>query len=89
MPLKAITSAPSTPASTGREFIGCPTLGCRAVDRNTVLWTMVVFFGSALMFSAIRSAAEDDGVGVALVAQIVAGGLLIAFIVLYMRSRGD
>jgi small neutral amino acid transporter SnatA (MarC family) len=59
------------------------------VDRNTVLWTMVVFFGSALMFSAIRSAAADDGVGVALVAQIVAGGLLIAFIVLYMRSRGD
>jgi threonine/homoserine efflux transporter RhtA len=59
------------------------------VDRNTLLWTMVVFFGSALMFSAIRSAAEDDGVGVALVAQIVAGGLLIAFIVLYMRSRGD
>lgn len=59
------------------------------MDRNTVLWTMVVFFGSALMFSAIRSAAEDDGVGVALLAQIVAGGLLIAFIVLYMRSRGD
>jgi threonine/homoserine efflux transporter RhtA len=59
------------------------------VDRNTVLWTMVVFFGSALMFSAIRSAAEDDGVGVALAAQIVAGALLIAFIVLYMRSRGD
>jgi len=60
-----------------------------SVDRNTVMWTMVVFFGSALMFSAIRSAAEDDGVGVALLAQIVAGGLLIAFIVLYMRSRGD
>lgn len=59
------------------------------MDRNTLLWTMVVFFGSALMFSAIRSAAEDDGVGVALLAQIVAGGLLIAFIVLYMRSRGD
>ena len=59
------------------------------MDRNTVLWTMVVFFGSALMFSAIRSAAEDDGVGVALLAQIVGGGLLIAFLVLYMRSRGD
>ena len=59
------------------------------MDRNTLLWTMVVFFGSALMYSAIRSAAEDDGVGVALLAQIVAGGLLIAFIVLYMRSRGD
>jgi len=59
------------------------------VDRNTAMWTMVVFFGSALMFSTIRSAAADDGVGVALAAQIVAGGLLIAFIVLYMRSRGD
>jgi hypothetical protein len=59
------------------------------VERNTVLWTMVVFFGSALMFSTIRKAAADDGVGVALLAQIVAGGLLIAFIVLYMRSRGD
>jgi hypothetical protein len=59
------------------------------VDRNTALWTMVVFFGSALMFSTIRSAAEDDGVGVALLAQILAGGLLIAFIVLYLRSRGD
>ena len=60
-----------------------------SVDRNTVMWTMVVFFGSALMFSFIRRQAEDDGIGVALVAQILAGGLLIAFIVLYMRSRGD
>jgi hypothetical protein len=41
------------------------------------------------MFSFIRRQAEDDGIGVALVAQILAGGLLIAFIVLYMRSRGD
>ncbi len=59
------------------------------MDRNTVMWTMVVFFGSALMFSSIRSAAEDDGIGIALLAQVAAGGLLIAFIVLYMRSRGD
>lgn len=59
------------------------------MERNTVMWTMVVFFGSALMFSLIRKAAEDDGVGTALLAQIAAGGLLIAFIVLYMRSRGD
>ena len=59
------------------------------MDRNTVMWTMVVFFGSALMFSAIRSAAEDDGIGIALLAQVAAGGLLIVFIILYMRSRGD
>lgn len=53
------------------------------------MWTMVVFFGSALMFSVIRRSAEDDGFGIALLAQLTAGGLLIVFIVLYMRSRGD
>ena len=58
-----------------------------AVDRNSVIWTLVVFFGASLMFSTIRKAAQDDGVGVALAAQLVAGILLVAFIVLYMRSR--
>jgi hypothetical protein len=48
---------------------------------------MVVFFGSALMFSTIRRAAEDDGIGMVLLAQLAAGGLLIVFIVLYMRRR--
>jgi threonine/homoserine efflux transporter RhtA len=57
------------------------------VDRNTLLWTMVVFFGASLMFSLIRDAASDDGLGVSLLAQLAAGVLLVAFIVLYMRSR--
>jgi threonine/homoserine efflux transporter RhtA len=57
------------------------------VDRNTVLWALVVFFGASLMFSTIRDAASDEGVGIALAAQLAAGLLLIAFIVLYMRRR--
>jgi hypothetical protein len=57
------------------------------VDRNTLIWTMVVFFGASLMFSTIRSAAEDEGVGVALLAQLAAGGLLVLFIVLFLRRR--
>jgi hypothetical protein len=57
------------------------------VDRTTVIWTIVVFFGSALMFTAIRRAAEDEGVGVALLAQLVAGGLLVLVIVLLLRRR--
>ena len=57
------------------------------MDRNSVIWTLVVFFGASLMFSTIRKAAQDDGIGVALAAQLVAGILLVAFIVLYMRSR--
>lgn len=57
------------------------------MDRNTLLWTMVVFFGASLMFSAIRNASSDDGLGISLLAQVAAGVLLVAFIVLYMRSR--
>jgi threonine/homoserine efflux transporter RhtA len=57
------------------------------VDRNTILWTMVVFFGASLMFSTIRDASDGDGFGVTLAAQIGAGALLIAFIVLVVRRR--
>jgi threonine/homoserine efflux transporter RhtA len=57
------------------------------VDRNTVLWTLVVFFGASLMFSTIRDASDEDGLGVSLAAQLGAGLLLIAFIVLVVRRR--
>ena len=52
-----------------------------------MLWVLVVFFGASLMFSMIRKAAEDEGVGVALAAQITAGVLLVVFIALYLRRR--
>jgi threonine/homoserine efflux transporter RhtA len=58
------------------------------VDRNTVLWALVVFFGASLMFSTIREASEGEGIGVSLAAQLAAGVLLVAFIVLYMKRRG-
>jgi threonine/homoserine efflux transporter RhtA len=57
------------------------------VDRNTVLWTLVVFFGASLLFSAIRNASDEDGLGVSLAAQLAAGLLLIVFIVLVVRRR--
>jgi hypothetical protein len=57
------------------------------VDRNTALWTLVLFFGASVMFAAIRDATRDDGIGVALAAQLAAGVLLIAVIVLYLRRR--
>jgi hypothetical protein len=58
------------------------------VDRNTVLWTLVVFFGASLMFATIRDATRGEGVGVALAAQLAAGFLLVAAIVVYLRRRG-
>ena len=42
----------------------------RPVDRNTVLWTLVLFFGASIMFGAIRNATEDEGTGVSLGLQL-------------------
>jgi hypothetical protein len=56
-----------------------------AVDRNTVLWTLVLFFGASLMFATIRDATRDEGIGLALVAQLAAGILLVTVIVLLFR----
>ena len=57
------------------------------MNQNTVLWTLVLFFGASVMFGAIRKATEDEGSGVALAAQAAAGLLLIGAIVVYMRRR--
>ena len=57
------------------------------MNRDTVLWTLVLFFGASVMFGAIRNATEDEGTGVALGAQAAAGLLLIGAIVLFMRRR--
>ena len=58
-----------------------------AVDRNTMLWTLVVFFGASIMFAAIRNAARDEGAGVVLAVQVGAGVLLVGAIVVFMRRR--
>jgi hypothetical protein len=57
------------------------------VERNTVLWTLVLFFGASLMFATIRDATRGEGIGVALAAQLAAGLLLVAVIVLYVRRK--
>jgi lipopolysaccharide export LptBFGC system permease protein LptF len=57
------------------------------VDRNTVLWTLVVFFGASVMFGLIRNATEDESAATALAAQLAAGILLVVVIVLYLRRR--
>jgi hypothetical protein len=57
------------------------------VDRDTVLWTLVLFFGASIMFAAIRSATEDEGTGLSLALQLVAGLVLVGAIVLFVRRR--
>jgi hypothetical protein len=57
------------------------------VDRNTLLWALVVFFGASIMFTAIRNATEDEGAGLQLAAQLGAGLLLAGAIVVFVRRR--
>jgi len=58
------------------------------VNRDTVLWTLVVFFGATIMFAAVREATRDEGVGIALLAQLAVGLLLVGAIVVFVRRRG-
>ena len=57
------------------------------MNRTSALWTLVLFFGASLMFAYIQDAAGDEGVVVALVAQVVAGILLVVVIVLVIKHR--
>ena len=59
----------------------------RPVNRDTVLWTLVLFFGASIMFGAIRKALEDEGTGLSLAVQLAAGLLLVGAIVLFVKRR--
>jgi hypothetical protein len=57
------------------------------VNRDSVLWTIVVFFGASILFAAIRNATQDESTGVSLAIQLVAGLVLVAAIVVFVRRR--
>jgi len=57
------------------------------VDRNTLLWALVVFFGASIMFAAIRDATRDEGAGLQLATQLGAGLLLAGAIYVFVRRR--
>jgi Co/Zn/Cd efflux system component len=60
----------------------------RPVERNTLLWTLVVFFGASIAFRAIRRATEDEPLGVSLLLGVAALGVMVAVITLAIRRRG-
>ncbi|HEX6651359.1 MAG TPA: hypothetical protein VF072_01345 [Thermoleophilaceae bacterium] len=57
------------------------------MDRNTLLWTLVVFFGASIMFGAIANATSDESAGLRLALQLGAGLLLVGAILLFLRRR--
>ena len=57
------------------------------MDRDTILWTLVVFFGATVLFGLLRNATEDSGTAVTLGVQLAAGLLLVGVIVFIVRRR--
>jgi hypothetical protein len=55
------------------------------VDKDTVLWTLVVFFGATVLFGLIATATEDQGAGVRIGLQALVALLLIGALVLFVR----
>ena len=57
------------------------------MDRTTLLWTLVLFFGASLVFGLLRRATEESSTGVVVAVQVAALALLIGLIVAFVRRR--
>ena len=57
------------------------------MDRNTILWTLTVFFGATVAFGVIRNATEDQSAGVSLGLQALAMVVIIAVVVAVVRHQ--
>jgi membrane protein DedA with SNARE-associated domain len=57
------------------------------VDRNTLLWVLVVFFGATVLFGAIGNLTEDESDLLRIGLQAIAGLLVIGLLVVYVRRQ--
>jgi hypothetical protein len=57
------------------------------VDRNTLLWTLAVFFGATVLFGAIGNLTEDESDVLRIGLQAFAGLLVIGLLVAYVRKQ--
>ena len=57
------------------------------MDRTTLLWTIVLFFGASITFSAIRRATEDESVALTVGLELLALAVIVGGVVLFVRRR--
>ena len=57
------------------------------MDRNTLLWVLVVFFGATVLFGAIGNLTEDESDLLRIGLQALAGLLVIGLLVVYVRRQ--
>ena len=60
------------------------------MDRNRLLWPLVLFFGGFVLFGMLRRATEDSSTGVAVAVQLGAlAVVLVVLVVVVRRLDGD
>lgn len=57
------------------------------MQRQTILWVLVLFFGASIVFSSLRALTEDSSTGVTLAVQLGALALIVSALVFYAKRR--
>lgn len=57
------------------------------MPRQTLLWTLVLFFGASLAFRALNDVTEGEPLGLRLGAQVLLLGVIVGAIVVIVRAR--
>ena len=57
------------------------------MERHTLLWTLVLFFGASLVFGSIQNATEDQSTLVTLGLEVLALAVIVGALVFFVRRR--
>jgi Ca2+/H+ antiporter len=55
------------------------------MERNSILWALVLFFGASLVFGGLRRLTEDEPAGIVVGVQLGALILIVAIVTLVVR----
>lgn len=58
------------------------------MDRRTILWTLVAFFGASLLFATANNLLRDESAALRLGVQVALLALLVGAILLAVRRSG-
>jgi hypothetical protein len=58
------------------------------MDRTTILWALVAFFGASVGFRAVQQATDDSPVIVTVGLEVVLLAIIVAAIVMIVRRQG-
>ena len=57
------------------------------MNRQSLLWSLVVFFGAGILFNAVNDATEGEAVELRVLAQVVTLVVVVAVITVIVRSQ--